>query len=154
MSDPPLMTPDDADSIAARLLGELRTKLGGLHIVHARRIAERARPTGDRRVIAAALLHDVLEKTATTADELRTMTGDAHVVELVEVLTQRPGERYQDYLARCVEDPAARLLKRYDLEDKLLADDSAVPATVADRLRHKARARLALLDRLAARRRD
>jgi hypothetical protein len=41
------------------------------------------------------------------------------------------------------------LIKRLDLEDKLVADGSSVPASVARRLRRQASERLALLDRLA-----
>jgi hypothetical protein len=43
---------------------------------------------------------------------------------------------------------AAELIKRLDLEDKLVAGASSVPASDARRLRRQALARLALLDRL------
>jgi (p)ppGpp synthase/HD superfamily hydrolase len=135
--------------LAARLLGDLRTKLGGLEIAHARRVAARVRDTKDDRVIAAALLHDVLEKAGVNADELCAMTGDAGVVALVEVLSRREGESDHDYLARCAADPMALLVKRVDLVDKLVADDAVVAPDIAERLRQAARERLALLDGLA-----
>jgi hypothetical protein len=34
--DAPRITAHEADEIAARLLGQMRTRLGGLHIDHAR----------------------------------------------------------------------------------------------------------------------
>jgi (p)ppGpp synthase/HD superfamily hydrolase len=140
---------EEADVLAARLLGDLRTRLGGLEIAHARRVAARLRGTSDDRVIAAALLHDVLEKAGVSADELRAMTGDAGVVALVEVLSRRDGESEHDYLSRCAADPKALVVKRVDLADKLVADDSAVPTVVAEKVRQEARERLALLDGLA-----
>ena len=134
--------------LAARLLGELRTKLGGLQIAHAQRVAAAVRHTNDDRVIAAALLHDVVEKAGISASELRAMTGDPGVVALVEVLSRRDGESDHDYLSRCAADPMALLVKRVDLVDKLVADDAVVPPVIAERIRQQARERLALPDRL------
>jgi (p)ppGpp synthase/HD superfamily hydrolase len=146
-----LFTPAEADALAARLLGDGRTKLGGLHIAHARRVAAGVLHTGDTRVIAAALLHDVLEKTDVTADELQEITGDPDLVRIVEILTRRVEESDWDYLSRCAAHPAALAVKRADLSDKLIADDHEVPAVVAERIRRLARERLALLERLALR---
>ena len=145
------ISPVEADALAARLLAGLRTKLGGTHIAHARRVAGGVLASGDTRALAAALLHDVLEKTAVTADELHEMTGDQALVDLVERLSQRAGESDWDYLSRCAADPTALLIKRFDLTDKLTADDSEVPAADAERIRRRARERLALLERLALR---
>jgi (p)ppGpp synthase/HD superfamily hydrolase len=142
------LSPEAADTLAARLLGDLRTKLGGLEIAHARRVAAELRATSDDRVIAAALLHDVLEKTEVTADGLRAMTADAGVVALVEVLSRREGESDHGYLSRCAADPMALLVKRVDLSDKLVADDAVVLPVVAEKVRQEARERITLLDRL------
>lgn len=108
------ISPEAADMLAARLLGDLHTKLGGLEIDHARRVTAAVRGANDDRVIAAALVHDVLEKARISAA-----------------------------------DPMALLVKRVDLADKLVADDSVVPTVVAERIRQEARERLALLDDLA-----
>ena len=56
-----MISPEEADALAVRLLGGLRTKLGDVQLAHARRVAAGVSETGDDRVIAAALLHDVLE---------------------------------------------------------------------------------------------
>jgi (p)ppGpp synthase/HD superfamily hydrolase len=141
----------EADALAARLLAGLRTKLGGAHIAHARRVAAGVLASGDTRAVAAALLHDVLEKTPVTADELHEMTGDQALVELVERLTRKDGQSDWSYLSRCAADPTALLIKRLDLTDKLTADDTEVPAADAERIRRRARQHLALLERLASR---
>ena len=54
-----------------------------------------------------------------------------------------------EYLARCAADPEALLVKRADLADKDFRDDVGVPLAAAQRLRRRAKERLALLDQLA-----
>ena len=151
-SEAELISPEAADSLAARLLGELRTRMGGLHIAHARRVAASVRETGDDRIVAVALLHDVVEKGQISADDLLDITRDARLVELVEILTRCDGESDEDYLSRCAADPVALLVKRADLADKLMAGDSNLTPKQAVGLRRQARDRLGLLDVLAHRR--
>lgn len=150
--DDPLlvMSPADADALAAELLHGLTTRLGGRHIDHARRVAAGVAGTADDQVIAAALLHDVLEKTAVTASELREITGDETLIALVEILTHLPGEPDHVYLARCASDPRTLLIKRVDLVDKLVAAPLDVPTDVVEHIRREATARLELLELLAA----
>jgi hypothetical protein len=143
-----VLTPRDADALAERLLGDLRTRLGGLHIAHARRMAAALGDEVDDTTYAAALLHDVIEKTDVTADVLLDLTGDAAVVHLVEVLTQNDDEPDELYLARCAAEPAALLLKRLDLTDKFVAEVD-VPEETAAAIRRQALSRLAMLDRIA-----
>lgn len=149
-----LMWPEQADSLAADLLGKLRTTLGGLQITHARRVAAAVLSAGDSRVTCAALLHDVLEKTEITVDDLLARTGDVEVVRLVDILTRRDSDSDTEYLTRCAADPLTLLVKRADLADKLVADDTTVPDAAAEQIRNQARERLLLLDLLATKARD
>jgi (p)ppGpp synthase/HD superfamily hydrolase len=149
-----LISPEAANSLAERLLGELRTRMGGLQIAHARRVAAMVRESADDRIVAVALLHDVVEKGCISADELLAITRDARLVELVEILTRRDGEADESYLSRCAADPVALLVKRADLADKLFAGDSNLAPEQAARLRRRARDRLDLLDALARRRQE
>jgi hypothetical protein len=141
------LSPAAADELAARLLGDLRTKLGGLHIAHARRVA--AAVGGDDLAVAVGLLHDVVEKAGTTLDELLDLVGDERLVALVDMLTRRDQENEEEYLSRCLVDPIALVVKRADLTDKLTAPDSEVDHRTVLELRRQARERLALLDLLA-----
>jgi len=143
------MTLDAADELAAQLLGARRTRLGGLHIDHARRVA-RAAGDDDPRVTIVALLHDVIEKTDITPSALREMITDSWITDAVEALTKQDDESEWMYLARCAADPVICRLKRLDLVDKLDGEDVQVPADVARRLRRQARDRLRALERLAA----
>src|SRR5687768_5543725 len=114
-------TPEAAHALAARLLGDLRTTLGGPQIAHARRVAEAVHDPDDGIVATAAFLHDVLEHGGIAADELTALTGDPELVRLVELVSQRTDESDHDYLARCASDRRALLIKRADLTDKLVA---------------------------------
>ena len=60
-------------------------------------------------------------------------------------------ESDDEYLSRCAADPIALLVKRADLQDKLVADGSNLSPRLELRLRRQARARLELLDALARR---
>jgi (p)ppGpp synthase/HD superfamily hydrolase len=142
-------TPAAADALAARLLGDLRTKLGGLQIEHARRVAERVRATGDDRTIAVALLHDVVEKGESSLGGLLAVVQDERVVHLVDILTRRGRESEEEYLSRCAADPVALAIKRADLADKHFHGDAQVDQDIAQRLGQEAQERLELLDLLA-----
>ncbi len=137
---------EDVDELAARLLGQIRTKLGGLHIAHARRVAAAVLRRGNPDAFAAALLHDVVETGRISLEDLRAETANDRVVALVDILTRRPDETEQSYLSRCASDPDALVVKRADLADKVLCDDFTVAPTVAEALQRQAIERLALLD--------
>jgi (p)ppGpp synthase/HD superfamily hydrolase len=143
--------PERADALAACLLGASRTELGGQQINHARRVATRVRRTANGRVVAAALLHEVVASRRITVDELRAAVADDRLADLVEVLTRLENETDEHYLARCAADPLALVVKRADLADNLIADDSNVPAATGLRIRRQASRQLALLNLLAHR---
>ncbi|MDQ8729361.1 HD domain-containing protein [Bradyrhizobium sp. LHD-71] len=72
-------------------------------------------------VAAAALLHDTLEKTATTADELEAVFGP-RIRALVEAVTDLPGESDETTRARLQRAPAeAQLIKCADIVSNLEA---------------------------------
>jgi hypothetical protein len=140
----------NADGLAAELLGDICTRLGGLQLAHARRVAAAVRDDVDGSAVAAALLHDVVETGQIADRDLEHLVPDPRAVALVRRLTRSPGEPYRAYLARCVADPTALRIKRADLEDKLDAPDVQVSAVAAETIRGPARARLRMLDELAS----
>ena len=138
-----------AEHLAAELLGDLRTALGGLHVDHARRVADGVRDGGgDDVAVAAALLHDVVEKGCIAEDDLERLVADPRITGLVRILTRHPGESDRAYLERCGATPESLVIKRADLADKLDAADAQVPRAEVARLRRRAARRLALLDEL------
>jgi (p)ppGpp synthase/HD superfamily hydrolase len=108
-----------ADEIAAREHQGQVDKAGDPYIDLLRRIARRvAEAGGSVEQQAAALLHDVLDDSATTLDDLRDQGMPDLVLELVAALTKVEGEDYDQAVRRAAADPLARLIKRCDLEEK------------------------------------
>ena len=108
-----------AEEIAAREHRGQVDKAGDPYIDLLRRIAGRvASAGGSVEQQAAALLHDVLDDSATTLDDLRDEGMPDPVLELVAALTKVEGEDYDQAVQRAASNPEARFVKRCDLEEK------------------------------------
>jgi len=146
-----VITVGEADALAKRAHGCDRTRSGSLFIDHVRRVAARFGEDDDRDAVAAALLHDSVEKGWMAWSDLRAAGADERLIEVVDALTQRDGELELQYLDRCVADPLALRIKRVDIADKL---DPRSVATLNDHDRNvvhrRAHDRLTLLEELAA----
>lgn len=106
----------------ARLAHEGQTdKLGDDYIDHPRRVMERAlfmAPAQDRfDCAAAAWLHDVVEDSDASLEDLRRQGVPDRVVDAVDRLTKRAGVSRADYFARIREHEIARIVKAADLAD-------------------------------------
>ena len=88
---------------------------GGLpYIFHPLAVAEMM---GDDEVaVVVALLHDVIEDTSTTADDLLCAGFDEQIVKSIVTISRLPGETYKTYLARVKQDEIARKVKLGDLK--------------------------------------
>lgn len=92
---------------------------------------------------AAALLHDVIEDTATTADELLHHGFSASVVTLVEAVTRRDNETYEEFIYRVKKSgPDAVALKLADIGHNTDLTRGPLPLSLAKRY---AKARLILV---------
>src|SRR5262249_19098358 len=69
-----------------------------------------------------AVLHDTIEDTGLTAEELRAEGFSDEVVAGVVAVTHTKGESYADYVVRCSRLEAARQVKLGDLEDNCRLD--------------------------------
>ena len=87
-------------------------KSGVPYVFHPLHLAEQM---DDEESIVAALLHDVVEDTAYTLEDLRAMGFPARALEAVALLTHDPAEPYLSYVARVKENPIARRVKLADL---------------------------------------
>ena len=65
---------------------------------------------------AVALLHDVLEDSSITAEELLIAGLPEEIVTAVQVLTKQPMQAYQAYLETLKTNPLARVVKLADLK--------------------------------------
>lgn len=66
-------------------------------------------------ILIAGLLHDVVEDTDYTFDDLREMGYSEKVVTIVEALTHPKKESYADYIIRVSKSKLAKYVKRGDL---------------------------------------
>ena len=65
---------------------------------------------------AVALLHDVIEDSSFTAEELLLAVLPETVVAAVQILSKKKGQDYQTYLENVKSNPLARVVKLADLK--------------------------------------
>jgi hypothetical protein len=104
-----------AIEIAARAHVSQKDKGGEPYVLHPLRVMNRACGGDDVKMVA--VLHDVIEDSPVTAEDLRREGFSAAVVSAVVALSRREGESYADFVVRCKADPLARPVKLADLED-------------------------------------
>jgi (p)ppGpp synthase/HD superfamily hydrolase len=107
---------EEAIRIAVEAHRGQRDRAGAPYILHPLRMMLRVQTDAERM---AAVLHDVVEDTAWTLDDLRARGFPAEVLEAVDALTRRPGEAYDAFVERAAAHPVARRVKLADLEDNL-----------------------------------
>lgn len=95
---------------------------GAPYIDHPLRLRMRAHTEEERMV---AVLHDVVEDSAWTLDELRREGFPPRVVRAIDHLTRRRGEAYDDFIERVAQSRLAARVKLLDLEDN--SDLSRLP---------------------------
>lgn len=134
-----LISVDDIRDMARSAHAGQVDKLGRDYFsIHVSSVADRLEPEGELAVMAG-LLHDVLEDTELTAQDLLDAGVPADVVRAVESVSKTPGASYDELIARAARDPLGRLVKLADNAQNL-ADNpllAAVDPEKATRLRAK-----------------
>jgi len=87
-------------------------KSGMPYVYHPFHLAEQMQ---DEDTTIVALLHDVVEDTAYTIDDLRTMGFNEKVCDAIALMTHDPAIPYLDYVAQIKLNPIARAVKLADL---------------------------------------
>ena len=87
-------------------------KSGLPYVLHPLHLAEQM---GDEITTVVALLHDVVEDTPYTLEDLQNMGYPEAVVEALALLTHDPAVPYMEYVARIGQNPVARAVKLADL---------------------------------------
>lgn len=114
-----MATFDRAVQIAAAAHAGQVDKEGQPYLLHVLRVAL---AVADPEARVAAVLHDVVEDTAVTLDQIRAEGFSAAVVEAVRVLTRPHGTPYAEYVIRLKTNPLARAVKLSDLADNSRLD--------------------------------
>jgi hypothetical protein len=111
----------DALHLAATAHADQFDKSGLPYITHILRMVEAALTRGcapDVPIVAA--LHDIVEDSVLTLDDLRECGFSERVVLAVDALTRRDGEPYTAFITRCRQAGAvARCVKLLDIGDNL-----------------------------------
>ena len=87
-------------------------KSGLPYVFHPFHLAEQMQ---DENTTIVALLHDVVEDTEYTLDDLRAMGFGDEVMEALSYMTHDPAVPYMEYVARIRENDIARRVKLADL---------------------------------------
>lgn len=118
------MNPDDIPTqtaLAERIATDAHhgqvDKLGADYIGHPRRVASVFDPAMQAVEYCAAMLHDVVEDSGLTADDLLAAGVAPYVVDVVVLLTRRDDVSDDTYYARIAGSPAACAVKLADIGD-------------------------------------
>ncbi|MFF2529157.1 HD domain-containing protein [Brevibacillus sp. NPDC058079] len=97
-------------------------KGGNPYILHPLRIMLKMSTV---ETMISAVLHDVLEDTDVTVEELRNEGFSEEIIAAVIALTRNDDETYMEFVGRTKQNSIARLVKLGDLEDN--SDLSRIP---------------------------
>jgi (p)ppGpp synthase/HD superfamily hydrolase len=93
-----------------------KDRAGQPYIMHPLRLLCRVQSDLEK---ITAVLHDVVEDTPITLEQLRSEGFPGPVIEAVDCLTKREGEPYDHLIERAAANPIARRVKMADLEDNM-----------------------------------
>ena len=91
-------------------------KAGKAYILHPLRMMMRLR-TDDEELMCIAILHDAIEDSELTLEDLQNLGMPYRVIDGVDSLSRRDGESYENFIKRCALNPDAKRVKLEDLRD-------------------------------------
>ena len=110
------MSLDKALEIAVKAHQGQKDQVGDPYILHPLRIMMRM-DGEDEKIVA--VLHDVIEDSPLTLDDLKQAGFPDPIIEAVDGLTHRDGEEYDAYVQRASRNAIAKKIKVADLEDNM-----------------------------------
>jgi (p)ppGpp synthase/HD superfamily hydrolase len=119
-----MATLERAIELAAKAHAGQVDKAGQPYILHPLRLMLAVRTPHERM---AAVLHDIVEDTPTTFDELVAEGFPPEVVAAIRALTKTDGEKRVDAAHRAAADPVARAVKLADVADNMDLSRIAAP---------------------------
>ena len=122
-------------------------KGGHPYIFHPLRLMLQLESEKDRII---AILHDVIEDTDWTLDKLREEGFSEEIVSVIDSLSRREEENYEEYIGRLMRDPTACRIKLLDLRDNRdLTRIRVESADVRERVKKYQRAQKRIQEALA-----
>lgn len=107
---------EHALDLAHRAHAGQKDRYGAPFILHPLRVMMRLQTEPEK---IAGILHDLVEKTEVTLQDLRDAGYPDEIVEAVDALSRREGESYEDLVHRSAANSLARRVKVADLEDNM-----------------------------------
>lgn len=104
--------------LAARMHDGQYDKSGLPYILHVMKVMHYLK-TDDEELNCIAVLHDIVEDTAITINELNQMGFSNRIVDGVYLLTKRTGISYDEYLENICTSRDAMLVKKADLRHNM-----------------------------------
>ncbi|MGA2229969.1 MAG: HD domain-containing protein [Tepidisphaeraceae bacterium] len=109
-------TLEDAIALAVEAHRGQRDKNGQPYILHPLRVMFFCETVNERIV---AVLHDVVEDTGRTFDDLRKLGFSEEIIAALDCVTKREGENYEQFVERAAGNPIAKQVKLADLRDNM-----------------------------------
>lgn len=103
-------------NIACKAHSEQTDKAGAPYILHPMRVALHCQTENEKIV---ALLHDVIEDTPITLEELKTEGFSEELLDALRCLTKIEGEDYKTFIKRVSTNSVATKVKIQDLKDNM-----------------------------------
>ena len=107
---------EDAIALTVRAHRGQKDKADAPYILHPLRVMLRMQSDVE---MMTAVLHDVVEDTGHTLEDLRQAGYPESVLAALDCLTRREGESYEEFIERIKPNPLARRVKVADLEDNM-----------------------------------
>ena len=111
-----MSTLENAISLATEAHKGQKDKNGAPYILHPLRVMARVQSETEKIV---AVLHDTIEDTDYTIENLKKNGYSKEVLEAIDCLTKRDNEDYNNYVKRCKSNPIAQKVKIADLENNM-----------------------------------
>ena len=111
-----MSTLDRSILIAAQAHQDQKDRYDKPYILHPLRLMMNVDSETEKIV---AILHDVVEDSEWTLDDLKNEGFSDTVIAAVDCLTKRENEKYFDYIERTKANPIAQKVKLADLEDNM-----------------------------------
>lgn len=111
-----MATLERAISLAAERHAGQVDKANAPYILHPLRVMLNV-PDIEHKIVA--VLHDILEDTATTIDEFYRLGFQTHLIDAIIALTKQAGESRIQAAQRTVQNPIARVVKLADITDNM-----------------------------------
>ena len=109
-----MSTLEKAILIATQAHVGVTDKAGAPYILHPLRVML-GLSTPEERIVG--VLHDVIEDSSVTVEELRAEGFSDDVLAALESVTKRDGEEYMDFVVRAARNPIGKRVKLADLKD-------------------------------------